>query len=298
MSLDKLVIKACSDRNLTLDERKSLLDFCENINLASGNFVSENINLAFNLSEPIPELQMTPLMLAIDSGFFGLALEMVKNYKIDVNRKINDKDALSIIQEKVTNEPSLETASRPLIEFLTKGRQDSSICDLLYFLNLDDFSTALKVYLDHGGDINFVDDDGDTMLWSAIYTRKYEHAKLLIQKGADVTIAHDGHTIRSYIEQDKIYWKESLKDRQNKMRDTPDDHKMVNDCQDFLDFLSSREPFPIANGAVFNGSFQDGKPFRGVLTTKDGVKIQGFFKVYKLCPEHGVFKNGEFVISL
>jgi len=167
-----------------------------------------------------------------------------------------------------------------IIDALNKGKEPKfdKLLGIFSGLEPDDFAIALDIYLSAGGAIDELYEglSADwTLLMLCLDADLYKHAQILVEKGADPSFIVSGRNARGLAEQNLCRYK--------KYNIGPQDQK---DCQDFLDFLSSREPFSLADGATFVGSFQDGKPQKGHIINNEGTKIPGFFK------------GGEFVVQI
>jgi len=255
-----LVIKACKFPYPF--EALSVLRFC------SGH--------GFNMSSVIEKVALTPLMLAIQSGSYELAKCMLSEFSIDTAVQVGGETALSLAEQKLPSERNRVNISNlgSLIDELTKPPQSSNsllIFNVIDCLDADEFAIAIDIHLADGGSIDYTS-DGDTLLMACVASGLYDHAKVLIQKGADPLTVVNFRTAQSVVENQLDDIKKDLARYPN-----PDDKEEAQRCQDFLDYLSSLSAHLRPDGSFFHGSFKDGKPFKGTLT-KDGATVPGFFR--------------------
>jgi len=242
-AITDLVIKACKNPSM------AILRFCA--------------SHGFNLSAVIEEIAMTPLMLAIESDCFLLARTLFSDFSIDATVQVGDETALSIANRKLSSQSYKDPILVALIRSLNccQDMKVMHLFSLVDVLDVSAFSSAVDIHLSKGGVIDCVHDD-QTLLMMCVDAGFYDHAKVLIEKGADPWIVIKSRSARSIVKNhlDDDFFQES-----------------VRKAQDFLDYLLSLEPFELDDGSIFHGSFKDSKPFKGTLTTKDGATVPGFF---------------------
>lgn len=62
----------------------------------------------------------------------------------------------------------------------------------------DNLKLLVKL-IDQGADVNHAGDSKMTAVWSALLNKRLKQFKLLVEKGADLNIEHDGHTLLSTV---------------------------------------------------------------------------------------------------